>query len=88
MTRENYYTTKTLLTPWFDKWGPMQQIKKKIIKTNQESKHSKAKTIISLQHKIIKCNTKKIYLTIFFFYLIFFYHNVLDNNWEVVASIK
>ena len=44
----SYYTTKTLLTPWFEKWGPMQQIKKKMIKTNQESKHSKAKTTISL----------------------------------------
>ena len=87
MTRENYYTTKTLLTSWFDKWGPMQQIKKKMKKTNQENKHSKAKTTISLQHRIIKCNTKKIYRTIFFF-LIFFYHNVRDNNWEVEGSIK
>ena len=54
----------------------MQQIKTKMKKTNQENKHSKAKTTISLQHRIIKCNTKKIY------------HNVLDNNWEVETSVK
>ena len=34
---ENEQTTKTLLTPWFDKWGPMQQIKKKMI-NNQSRK--------------------------------------------------
>ena len=48
MRRENYYTTKTLLTNWYDKWEPMQQIKKKMIKSNQESKPFKAKTTISL----------------------------------------
>ena len=35
-----------LLTPWFDKWGPMHQIKKK--KKKKLSEHSKAKTTISL----------------------------------------
>ena len=34
---ENEQITTTLLTPWFDKWGPMQQIKKKMI-NNQSRK--------------------------------------------------
>ena len=42
----------------------MQQIKRKNKKTNLESKLSKTKTTISLSQRIIKCNTKKIYLTI------------------------
>ena len=43
------------------------QIKRKMEKTNWERKHSGAKTAINLKHRIIKCNTKKIGLTIYVF---------------------
>ena len=59
MTRENYQTTKTLLTPWFDKWGQRTRLKgkrKKILKKVKAIKNvstTKYKWSIKLNYRSI-----------------------------------
>ena len=64
MKRENYYTTKTLITRWFDKWGPMHQIKKKMKKTNKKVNTLKQK--LQLVYNIQLSNvTRRRYISLF-----------------------